>query len=234
MLSEKVGRVKPWKSAGRGAACLLGGATKDKLVVAGNRTGCPRRNSNRRTIMISGTKSINLAHRVIPQMQGPTLRPRAATWQTELPYVLLALTLCATCVPAAGQSKSDIDEINTEFHFLGPDDTLLIHEEEGRLKGQIDAYQNDDESDTVLSYILTIGIRKGDHVEFKTQEIHRKYYRFSGSVERGSGHQEKDEDYLRLVGELQTVTVKGDTGEESVDRKQVVLKSLSADEISDE
>lgn len=130
--------------------------------------------------------------------------------------------------------KSDIDEINTEFHFLGPDDTLLVHEEEGKLKGQIDVYQNDDESDTVLSYSLTIGTRKDDHVEFKTAEIHRKYYRFSGAIERGAGHEEKDADYLRLVGELQVITVKGDSCEESVERKQVVLKSLSADEISDE
>jgi len=130
--------------------------------------------------------------------------------------------------------KSDIDEINTEFHFLGPDDTLLIHEEEGRLKGKIDVYQNDDESDTVLSYSLTLGERKDDHVEFKTAEIHRKYYRFNGSIQRGAGHEEKDGDYLRLVGELQIITVNGDTREESVERKQVVLKSLSAEEISDE
>ena len=134
----------------------------------------------------------------------------------------------------AAQSKSNIEEINTEFHFLGPDDTLLIHEEEGHLKGQIDAYQGDDESDTVLSYVLTIGTRKDDHVEFKTAEIHRKYYRFSGELQRGTGKGEEDADYLRLVGELQIVTVKGDTGEESVDRRQVVLKSLSADEISDQ
>lgn len=149
-------------------------------------------------------------------------------------YFLLPFAFYATSAPRAALSKSAIDEINTEFHFLGPDDTLLIHEEEGRLKGQIDAYQNADESDTVLSYSLTIGTRKEDHVEFKTEEIHRKYYRFSGAIVRGSGHEEKDADYLRLVGELQIITVNGDTGEESVERKQVVLKSLSADEISDE
>jgi len=149
-------------------------------------------------------------------------------------FLFLSLALCAFSVPGAAQSKSTIDEINTEFHFLGPDDTLLIHEEEGRLKGQIDAYQNDDESDTVLSYVLTIGQRKDDHVEFKTSEIHRRYYRFSGAVVRGSGHDEKDEDYLRLVGELQIITVDGDTGKENVEKKQVELKSLSADEMSDE
>lgn len=168
------------------------------------------------------------------QIQGGMTRRRAAKWQAVLPCLLLPLFLCATRVPGAAQSKSDIDEINTEFQFLGPDDTLLIHEEEGRLKGQIDAYQNDDESDTVLSYAFTLGTRKDDHVEFKTEEIHRKYYRFSGAVERGSGHEEKDEDYLRLAGELQIITVNGDTGAESVERKQVVFKSLSADEISDE
>lgn len=171
---------------------------------------------------------------MIRQMQRSIIRPSAVKGQTVLPCFLLSLALCAISVPSAAQSRSAIDEINTEFHFLGPDDTLLIHEEEGRLKGQIDAYQDDDESDTVLSYTFTIGQRKDDHVEFKTAEIHRKYFRFRGAVVRGSGKGEKDEDYLRLVGELQIISVDGDTGKESVEKKQVELKSLSADEISDE
>lgn len=162
------------------------------------------------------------------------LRRGAAPWRWTISFALVPFALCALSVPTAAMLNSDIDEINTEFHFLGPDDTLLIHEEEGRLKGQIDVYQNDDESDTVLSYNLTLGTRKVDHVEFKTAEIHRKYYRFSGAIERGKGREEKDADYLRLVGELQIISVNGDTRGESVERRQVVLKSLSADEISDE
>jgi hypothetical protein len=133
----------------------------------------------------------------------------------------------------AQQAKEQIDDINSEFHFIGEDDTLLIHEEEGRLKGQIDVFQNGEESDTILSFPITIGTRKNDHVEFKTGTIHRKYYRFAGAVERGSGRKEKDADYLRLVGDLEIITVNGDTGQESVLRKHVVFKSLSASEMAD-
>lgn len=185
-------------------------------------------------VMRSRVKGSKLAQLMIPQIQRPTNCRRASKGRTVLRYLLLSLALCVTSFCGAAPSPSAIDEINTEFHFLGPDDTVLIHEEEGRLKGQIDAYQNDDESDTVLSYAFTIGQRKDDHVEFKTAEIHRKYFRFSGTVVRGSGQIEKDEDYLRLVGELQIISVDGDTGKESVEKKQVELKSLSADEISDE
>jgi len=148
--------------------------------------------------------------------------------------LLVPLALGGSSGPEAQQAKNDIDEINTEFHFTGPDDTLLIHEEEGKLKGQIDAYQNDEESDTVLSYVITIGARKINHVEFKTAKIHEKYYRFSGEVKRGSGHEEKDADYLRLVGDLQIIIINPDNGQESVEQKQVVFKSLSASELSDE
>ena len=153
---------------------------------------------------------------------------------SALLVILLPAILYAWNGPQAQQSKSEIDEINTEFHFLGPDDTLLVHEEEGNVKGQIDVYQNGDESDDVLSFDLRLGLRKNDRVEFKTAQIHRKYFRFSGAVQRGSGHAEKDADYLRLVGDLEIITVRGDSGEESVERKQVVLKSMSASEISDE
>jgi hypothetical protein len=179
-------------------------------------------------------KRLDLMARVIPIPQRPALSHRARHWSKAFLFLLVPLALCASGRPGAQQTGKEIEEINTEFRFLGPDDALLIHEEEGRLKGQIDVYQNEDESDTVLSYILTIGSRKNDHVEFKTAKIHRKYYRFSGAVKRGSAHEEKDADYLRLVGELEIITVNADTGEESVERRDVVLKSLSADEISDQ
>ena len=168
----------------------------------------------------------------VPQRNTPRLR--TYHWTCFFLALLVPLALGASSGPEAQQAKNEIDEINAEFHFTGPDDTLLIHEEEGKLKGQIDAYQNDEESDTVLSYIITIGVRKNNHVEFKTAKIHQKYYRFSGEVERGSGHEEKDADYLRLVGDLQIITANPDNGQESVEQEQVVLKSLSAGEISDE
>ena len=133
----------------------------------------------------------------------------------------------------AQDSRDEIREINDEFHFLGPDDTLLIHEEDGKLKGQIDVYGGDEESDAILSFLITIGTRDKNHVEFKTSKIHEKYYRFFGAVEHGTGKKDGDRDYLRLVGEVKVTTVNGSTGEESTESKRVVLKSLGEDEIQD-
>jgi hypothetical protein len=155
---------------------------------------------------------------------------------------IIALPLAALTVLAvlgagrargAQQAAAEIDEINTEFHFLGPEDTLLIHEEDGKLKGQINVYEGEEESDTILSYLITIGTRTKNHVEFRTSKIHEKYFRFSGSVERGSGRKEEDADYLRLVGTVEIVAVNGVTGKETTEQKEVVLKSLSADEIEE-
>lgn len=166
--------------------------------------------------------------------QYPTLRGWAKQGGQFLLGLLILLALGTWSAPGAQQAGKEIDEINTEFRFLGPQDTLLLHEEEGKLSGQIDEYENSDESDDILTYDLTLGSRKDDHVEFKTAEIHRKYFRFSGAVERGLGHEEKDADYLRLTGDLEIITVHGDSGEESVERKPVVFKSLSASEMSDQ
>ncbi len=147
---------------------------------------------------------------------------------------LVFLPLWAANARGAQKTPEKIEEINKEFHFLGPEDTVLIHEEDGKLKGQINVYAGEEESDDILSYLFTIGTRVKDHVEFKTSKVHEKYFRFSGSVERGAGKKEEDPDYLRLVGALQIVTVDGMTGKETTETKQVVLKSLGADEIEDE
>ena len=135
---------------------------------------------------------------------------------------------------ALPQGKTNIDDITGKYHFLSPDDTLGILEEEGKLKGYIEITQGEEESDDVLSYEIVAGLRQNDHVEFKTNIIHRKYYRFSGQVERGPGHQTDDPDYLRLVGDLETVTVNGDTGQESVERKHLVLKGIGKSERNEE
>jgi hypothetical protein len=135
---------------------------------------------------------------------------------------------------ALPQGKANIDDITGQYHFLSPDDTLGILEEEGKLKGYIEITQGQEESDDVLSYEIVSGTRQNDRVEFKTNMIHRKYYRFSGKVERGSGHQADDPDYLRLEGDLETVTVKGDTGQESVEKKHLVLKGIGKSERDDE
>lgn len=152
-------------------------------------------------------------------------RPRTA---------LIALVIFFAGAGAGAQkTESEIGEINNEFHFLGPLDTLLIHEEDGKLKGQINVYAGEEESDSVLSYFITIGVREKNRVELKTSKIHQKYYRFSGSVRRGSGSREDAPDYLRLAGDLEIITVDGMTGKESTERKQVVFKSLGADEIEE-
>jgi hypothetical protein len=131
---------------------------------------------------------------------------------------------------AAAQGTENIDDITGKYHFLSADDTLGILDEEGMLKGYIEVLQGEEESDTVLTYDITLGSRKKDHVEFKTNTIHGHYYRFSGKVERGSGRGPDDPDYLRLVGDLEIVTVKGDSGQESVEKKHLILKSLGKSE----
>ena len=143
----------------------------------------------------------------------------------------LVVALCGHCF---AQSAENIDDITGKYHFLSPDDTLGILEEEGKLKGYIEILQGEEESDAELNYDIILGSRKKDHVEFKTNTIHRRYYRFSGKVERGSGHQPDDPDYLRLVGDLETVTVKGDSGQESVEKKHLILKCFGKSERKDE
>ena len=153
---------------------------------------------------------------------------------TGSPAAAAGATLVVALERGAAQAAEGIDDITGKYHFLSADDTLGILEEEGKLKGYIEIAQGEEESDAVLTYEITLGLRKKDHVEFKTNTIHGRYYRFSGKVERGSGGGSDDPDYLRLVGDLETVTVKGDTGQESVDRKHLVLKSLGKSEGDEE
>ncbi len=147
--------------------------------------------------------------------------------------LLAALVIsAAAATPARAQKRpATIPEINNYFHFLNDQDTLLIHEEDGKLRGQVNAYQGEDESDAILSYLIIIGTRQGNHVVIKTSKVHERYYRFSGNVEWGTGRKDSDPDYLRLVGTVDIVTVHGETGKETTETRQVVLKSLSPDEI---
>ena len=96
------------------------------------------------------------SHSIIP-------RTAARYSNKALLLFVLPLSIYAWHGPPAQQPENQIDEINTEFHFLDGDDILLLHEEERKLKGQIDAYQNEDESDAVLSYAITLGSRRDDH-----------------------------------------------------------------------
>lgn len=144
-------------------------------------------------------------------------------------FIALFLTYGRQALKAQPGSE-DIDDITGNYHFLSADDTLAILEQEGKLKGYVDVYQGEEESDAILSYPITIGSRQKDRVDFKTGKIHQKYYRFTGTAERGSGHEPSDRDYLRLVGDLEIITAKSATGEEAVERRRVVFKSMGKNE----
>jgi hypothetical protein len=124
------------------------------------------------------------------------------------------------------RAEEEIADLTGKYHFMNADDVLALLDEDGKLNGYIDVFQGEDESDTILSYPISIGTRKKNQVEFKTRRIHQKYYRFSGTVRRGSGHEPADPDYLELVGDLETVVIKGASGEESAQRMHVVFKSM--------
>lgn len=126
----------------------------------------------------------------------------------------------------AQQESEEIRDITGRYQFLAAGDALALLEEEGKLKGYIDVLQGEDESDAILSYSISLGWRKKNQVEFKTRKIHQKYYRFSGAVQRGSGHTERDPDFLRLVGDLEIITVNPESGEEAAQRMHVVFKSM--------
>ena len=130
----------------------------------------------------------------------------------------------------AEQRQAPIDDVTGNYHFLSPQDKIAILDEEGKLSGYLDVFQSEDESDALLSYPITIGSRQKERVEFKTGKIHQKYYRFSGKAQPGQGKKDTDPDYLRLVGELEIVTVSGETGAESVERRQIVFARMGKGE----
>lgn len=129
-------------------------------------------------------------------------------------------------VSAQQAQQAAVPRMTGRYHFLGPEDSISILQEGALLKGYIDVFPGEDESDALLSYAISIGSRKGDQVEFRTRTIHELYYRFSGTVTRGSGKKPSDADYLRLTGDLQTVTSNSVTGTNSVQKQAVVFKSI--------
>jgi len=155
---------------------------------------------------------------------------------TRLKLAVLAVLLTAPFAGAraAGQAAAPAalaPDITGEYHFLAPEDTLAILEEEGKLKGYVDVAQPSDESDEVLSFPIALGTRQGNHVEFKTAKIHERYYRFSGTAATGKGRSPDDADFLRLEGDLDVVTV--NAGEEHVEHRHEIFKWKSKSE-SDE
>jgi len=143
---------------------------------------------------------------------------------------VLAVALLAGGTLEAQEESQTVDDMTAKYHFLSADDTLAILDEEGRLKGYIEVAQPEEESDDILSYDIVEGSREKNHVKFRTNKIHGKFYRFSGTVERGKGHEEKDPDYFRLTGDLEIVTVNGETGKQTVQTVRVVLRSFGKSE----
>ena len=144
-----------------------------------------------------------------------------------IPSVLL---LAGATLLLRAQQPAAIPNITGRYHFLGPEDTVSILQEETMLKGYIDVFQGENESDAILSYPLTIGTRTGNQISFRTRKIHEKYYRFNGTVERGTGKKPGDPGYLQLAGRLETVTSNSVTGTTKVVKQTVVLKSLGKNE----
>jgi hypothetical protein len=147
--------------------------------------------------------------------------------------VLVAVMFSSRHLHAQDQ-QLPVDDVTAKYHFLSADDTLAILDQEGRLKGYIEVTQPADESDDILSYDIVEGSRQKNHVEFRTNRIHGKYYRFSGTAERGKGHEEKESDYLHLAGSLDVVTVNAETGKESVLVMRLTFKSIGKAERPDD
>ncbi len=98
------------------------------------------------------------------------------------------------------------------------------------LKGYINVLQGPDASDSVFSYPITVGTREGNEVQFQTGRIHEKYFRFTGTVERGAGRKPSDSDYLELKGALETIRVNGVTHTKQVERESAIFTSLGKSE----
>jgi hypothetical protein len=169
---------------------------------------------------------------------GETAPPRFSRgFRISKPVAFLAVVAAVMISPRHVQAQDEtqpIDDMTAKYHFLSADDTLAILDEEGRLKGYIEVAQPEEESDDILSYDILEGSRKKTHVEFRTNRIHGKFYRFSGTVERGKGHVAKDPDYFRLTGDLDIVTVKAETGKETAQTMRVVFKSFGKSERSED
>ncbi|HET7215657.1 MAG TPA: hypothetical protein VFL79_18855 [Terriglobia bacterium] len=141
-------------------------------------------------------------------------------------WVVIALVALSAAGSLKAQSEAgQISDITGDYEFLQPYNTLAILQEDQMVKGYIDVLQGESESDAVLSYPITIGERKGDHLDFRTQTIHAMNYRFSGTIQPGKGKSKDDPDFIELVGELQTIQHNSVTNQDKVDQQQVVFKS---------
>jgi hypothetical protein len=142
----------------------------------------------------------------------------------RLALVVLTALSAPTLGLAVVSAIDNVPDLSGEYEFLSNQSTLGVLEEEGKLKGYIDVAQPEDESDSVLTFQIVQGTRQGDRVQFTTAKIHERYYRFNGAVERGKGRTDQDADFLRLVGDLETVQIDAGTGQEHVETRHETFK----------
>ncbi len=117
----------------------------------------------------------------------------------------------------------------TGYYGFGLGNTLALLDQHGSLQGHVDVFVPLQKPTPVLSYNITAGSVNRNQLEFQTQEVDGKRYRFSGKVERGAGKEPDDYDYLELAGNLETITSKSSAGNRKIDRRHIVFKSLAQD-----
>lgn len=146
----------------------------------------------------------------------------------KLAWLALAslIGFASGAAPLPQKDAEPVPVMTGRYHFIGPQDELAILQEETILKGFIDVFQGENESDAILSYPIVTGSRHGNHVQFTTRAIHEKSYRFNGTVEYGKGKKAGDPDYLQLVGVLEASTRDSTTGQSRTARQNVVFKSM--------
>lgn len=153
---------------------------------------------------------------------------RTAALAATAGMIALAMVLGQHAKLQAQTSKPKTANI-TGYYQFSFGDTLAILDEHGNIEGHVDVFQPQEKPKPVLSYNITAGSVSRNHLEFKTQELYGKHYHFSGTVERGAGKDPGDYDYLRLAGNLETITGNSATGKKKVDRQHIVFKSLPQD-----
>lgn len=129
-----------------------------------------------------------------------------------------------------GRSAKSKDFNITGYYQFSFGNTLAILDRHGNLEGHYDVFQIKEVPKPVLTYNISAGSLVRNHMEFKTEEVYGKHYRFSGTVERGTGKDPGDYDYFQLAGNLVTVTRDSATGKMKVEKRHIVFKSLSQDQ----
>lgn len=154
---------------------------------------------------------------------------RAGTWGAVAVAILLGITFGQYAQLKAQTGKVTAADVTGYYQFQASD-TLAILDVHGKLQGHVDIFEPNDAPKPVLSYNITHGWIKGNRLEFTTQKVYGKRYRFSGAVERGAGKAPGDYDYFQLAGNLKTIVDNPATGKIKVDSCHAVFRLLAQDE----